>query len=102
MGGLLLVTVLGFFKGKFDGPLAPVQEPPAATAYAEEAPPDLKEDQPALPYSTKAKTFGYGLFTKYMLPFQVTGVLLLIAMVGVIVLSKRLDDGEPTEDGTAS
>lgn len=88
MGGLLLVTVLGFFKGKFDGPLPPIQEPPAATAYATEAP-NLQETQPALPYSTKAKTFGYGLFTKYMLPFQVTGVLLLIAMVGVIVLSKR-------------
>lgn len=42
-----------------------------------------------LAYSTAARSFGYGLFSKYMLPFQMTGFLLLIAMVGVIVLSKR-------------
>ena len=85
--GLLLVTVLGFFKGNFEGErLPPVQEP-VASAYIEEAH-DLDNAAPSLPYSTKAKTFGYGLFSKYMLPFQVTGILLLVAMVGVIVLSK--------------
>ena len=36
------------------------------------------------------KNFGYELFTTYQLPMQVTGFLLLIAMLGVIVLSKRL------------
>lgn len=41
-------------------------------------------------YATASRSFGYGLFTKYMLPFQVAGFLLLIAMIGVIVLSKRL------------
>lgn len=44
-----------------------------------------------IPFTTSSRSFGYGLFTKYMLPFQVTGFLLLIAMVGVIVLSKKLD-----------
>lgn len=44
-----------------------------------------------LPFTTSSRSYGYGLFTKYMLPFQVTGFLLLIAMVGVIVLSKKLD-----------
>lgn len=29
------------------------------------------------------------LFTKYLLPFEIVGVLLLVAMVGVILLSKR-------------
>jgi NADH-quinone oxidoreductase subunit J len=43
-----------------------------------------------LAYATSAKAFGYGLFTRYLLPFQVTGFLLLIAMVGVILLSNRL------------
>jgi len=42
-----------------------------------------------LEYTTAARSFGYGLFTKYMLPFQMTGFLLLIAMIGVIVLSKQ-------------
>ncbi len=37
--------------------------------------------------------FGAALFTTYLLPMQVTGFLLLVAMIGVIVLSKRLDPG---------
>ena len=43
----------------------------------------------SLIFSTSLKNFGYGLFTKYMLPLQVAGFLLLAAMVGVIVLSKK-------------
>jgi len=35
------------------------------------------------------KMFGVELFTTYLLPMQVTGFLLLVAMIGVIVLSKR-------------
>jgi NADH:ubiquinone oxidoreductase subunit 6 (subunit J) len=42
-------------------------------------------------FSKSVKSFGYGLFTKYMLPLQVAGFLLLAAMVGVIVLSKKSD-----------
>ncbi len=52
-------------------------------------------------FATASRSFGYGLFTKYMLPFQVTGFLLLIAMMGVIVLSKRLGPSgqeEPTTE----
>lgn len=37
-----------------------------------------------------SRTFGVLLFTHYLLPFQITGFMLLIAMVGVIVLSKKL------------
>lgn len=47
-----------------------------------------------LPFTTSAKSFGYSLFTKYMLPLQVTGFLLLAAMIGVIVVSKRHDESE--------
>lgn len=43
----------------------------------------------SLIFATSVKNFGYGLFTKYMLPLQVAGFLLLGAMVGVIVLSKK-------------
>lgn len=42
-----------------------------------------------LSFSTSVKNFGYGLMTKYMLPLQISGFLLLAAMVGVIVLSKN-------------
>ena len=42
-----------------------------------------------LHFSTSVKNFGFGLMTKYMLPLQISGFLLLAAMVGVIVLSKK-------------
>jgi NADH-quinone oxidoreductase subunit J len=35
------------------------------------------------------RLFGEELFTTYMLPFQLAGILLLIAMLGVIFISKR-------------
>ena len=37
------------------------------------------------------KNYAYQLFTTYLLPVQVVGFLLLIAMLGVIVLSKRFE-----------
>jgi NADH-quinone oxidoreductase subunit J len=47
-----------------------------------------------IPFTTSSKSFGYSLFTKYMLPFQVTGFLLLAAMIGVIVVSKKTEEGK--------
>lgn len=44
------------------------------------AAPQLEGETPAL---------GRLLFTEYLLPFEIVGVLLLVAMVGVILLSKR-------------
>ena len=38
------------------------------------------------------KPYAYQLFTTYLLPVQVMGFLLLIAMLGVIVLSRKADD----------
>lgn len=40
------------------------------------------------------KTYAYELFTTYLLPVQVIGFLLLIAMLGVIVLSRKMDTAE--------
>jgi NADH-quinone oxidoreductase subunit J len=37
---------------------------------------------------------GLALFSQYLLPFEVTSVLLLVAMLGVIVLTKK-EKGEP-------
>jgi len=42
-------------------------------------------------FSTDLKIYGAKLFTTYLLPVQVVGFLLLIAMLGVIVLSKRFE-----------
>jgi NADH-quinone oxidoreductase subunit J len=53
----------------------------------------LPPDAPALTQSpaffTDLKTYGIKLFTTYMLPVQLVGFLLLIAMLGVIVISKN-------------
>jgi NADH-quinone oxidoreductase subunit J len=48
---------------------------------------------PAVPVPT-LKNYAELLFTQYLLPVQVVGFLLLIAMLGVIVLSKKLDTTE--------
>ncbi len=41
-------------------------------------------------FTGDAVTYGAVLFGKYLLPIQVMGMLLLVAMVGVIVISKNL------------
>ena len=55
--------------------------------------PDLggstESDSKSLPFSTTVSAFGYGLMTKYMLPVQISGFMLLAAMIGVIILSKK-------------
>ncbi len=55
----------------------------------------LATELPAGPgVGASLKGYAYQLFTTYLLPVQVVGFLLLIAMLGVIVLSKRLDPKE--------
>ena len=39
------------------------------------------------------KAIGGVLYTKYMLPFQASGVILMISMIGAIVLTHRVRDG---------
>jgi NADH-quinone oxidoreductase subunit J len=36
-----------------------------------------------------AKEVGYALFTQYLLPFEVTSVLILIAILGAVVLARK-------------
>lgn len=46
------------------------------------------------------ETIGHELFTKYLLPFEATSVLIIMAIVGSIVLARRAmqsDDAEPIE-----
>ena len=49
-------------------------------------PPELSTD-PTI-FTTSAKSFGRLLYTKYLLPLEISGFLLLIALVGVVSLSK--------------
>lgn len=43
--------------------------------------------------ANNTKELGRVLYTEYMLPFQVSGVILLVAMVGAIVLTHRVRPG---------
>ena len=58
-------------------------------------------DAPALAQSpstfTDLKIYGVKLFTTYMLPVQLVGFLLLIAMLGVIVISKNHEKKKPED-----
>jgi NADH-quinone oxidoreductase subunit J len=56
---------------------------PAVMPYAE-----AMVEAPA----SEARIFGVELFTRYLLPFQITGFMLLIAMIGVIIVSRRAED----------
>ena len=49
---------------------------------------------PGAPVGSVLKNYAELLFTTYLLPVQVIGFLLLIAMLGVIVLSKRFEGME--------
>lgn len=40
------------------------------------------------------QSIGLGLFTSYLLPFEVTSVLILMAVVGAMVLARREEDDE--------
>lgn len=49
---------------------------------------------PSASFQNSLRVYGEQLFTTYLLPVQIVGFLLLIAMLGVIVLSKRFDGME--------
>jgi NADH-quinone oxidoreductase subunit J len=44
---------------------------------------------PSLPPTNDTRALGHLLFTNYTLPFEILSILLLVAMVGVILLSKK-------------
>ena len=46
--------------------------------------------QVAMPTVNSAQTIGVSLFSKYMLPFEVAGLLLLIALIGASVLASNI------------
>jgi NADH-quinone oxidoreductase subunit J len=49
----------------------------------------LVNPEPAVNTTEALRAYGSILFQQYLLPFEITSVLLLVAMVGVIVLTKK-------------
>jgi NADH-quinone oxidoreductase subunit J len=44
------------------------------------------------------KQIGVALYTKYIIPFELTSVVLLVALIGAIILAKRDDKKEANEE----
>ncbi len=76
-GFALALLVLGLATFADRGSL----ETPAAEASAASV----------VPVGASLRAYGEQLFTTYLLPVQIVGFLLLIAMLGVIVLSKKFE-----------
>lgn len=70
-------------EGLFSTPWATVHPMPEAGATS-------------MAFTTSAKSFGFGLYTKYLLPLELAGFLLLIAVIGVLLISKRVKTSERT------
>lgn len=64
-----------------------------------EAPVEIASGAQPMAFATSPDAFGYLLFTKYMLPFQLAGLLLLVAIVGVVVISKRFQVANSSGEG---
>jgi NADH-quinone oxidoreductase subunit J len=43
----------------------------------------------AMPVAGNTEQIGWLLYTRYLVPFEVASILLLVAMIGAIVLAKR-------------
>lgn len=50
-------------------------------------------------YENNTREIGIQLFTKYVIPFELTSVVLLVALVGAIILAKRDDEPVVIKEG---
>lgn len=82
VAALGVLAVAGIYLLKQLDPV-PLEALPVSMGLPEEA----KEP---FHYTSAPKSLGYALFTKYLLPLQCIGFLLLTAMLGVILISKRM------------
>jgi NADH-quinone oxidoreductase subunit J len=58
-------------------------------------------DAPQMPntlHENNTEQIGVALYTKYIIPFELTSVVLLVALVGSIILAKRDDEKEADKE----
>src|SRR5207237_4921551 len=75
---LIAEIVYGLYRGKDSLVLPPVVPPAAAAAAA----------------AGNSEQVGTALYTSYLLPFEIASILLLVAIVGAVVLSKKRTQAE--------
>jgi NADH-quinone oxidoreductase subunit J len=78
-------------KAVFPGALALILAVEATVIFLTRARPvgDVAQPDAAVNTVTNLRALGEALFTQYLLPFEVTSILLLVAMVGAIVLVRK-------------
>ena len=80
LGALILTESVWFMRGRWTtGPVA--------------------TDSGMLPAVGNTQAVGEALYTRYLFPFEITSILLLVAMVGAVVIAKGRGPGRPA-DGT--
>lgn len=86
-----LLASLVAFVALAMGALYVFYEPDSAKLFVQQLPEvqTMPTDAAPMAFTTSVRSFGYGLFSKYMLPFQLAGFLLLVAVIGIILISKR-------------
>jgi NADH-quinone oxidoreductase subunit J len=60
-----------------------------AYGYARPAPTLAEATTAAMPVVGNTQEVGWMLYTRYLIPFEIASMLLLVAMIGAIVLAKR-------------
>lgn len=88
--GIFFIQLVGVLSHKLPHQAAPALDKATMAAAATGFPEDSKISE-ALTHGhlPDVHLIGHTLFTEYNLPLQILGVLLLVATVGVVVLSKR-------------
>jgi len=78
-------------KAVFPGALAVILAVEATVIFLTRARPvgDVAQPDASVNTVTNLRALGEALFTQYLLPFEVTSILLLVAMVGAIVLVRK-------------
>jgi NADH-quinone oxidoreductase subunit J len=71
------------------GALAALLAVEATAIFLTRALGDVTQAGPTANTSTNLQALGNTLFTQYLLPFEVTSILLLVAMIGAIVLVRK-------------
>jgi NADH-quinone oxidoreductase subunit J len=71
LGGIVALVLVGALFGTLGGARVAAELPAAPAGFG------------------TAQSIGTSLFTAYLLPFEVTGLLLLVATIGILMLAKR-------------
>ncbi len=90
--GVVLLSIAGLILFRISPPAA-AAEPEAAPSFTAQTPgacvDDLKQLETTTVVSGTPCLIGDALFTTYLFPFEVISILLLAAMVGAVVLTRR-------------